>query len=178
VKNLISRASTQGSYGFFPSWSTARITAALLVCFCALQSSQILARTTSTTIPATPGVIDFGSFAVLPGCANCSVTISATGVRTASGAIVLTSASTGSVAKFSVTQTCSGGGCTVYTASGVANASLPAGGVAMTLGSFTFAQGTVVAKVNTLSVGATLTIPRQGSAGTFSGGAFTVTTTP
>ena len=32
--------------------------------------------------------------------------------------------------------------------------------------------------VNTLSVGATLTIPSQGAAGTFSGGGFTLTTTP
>lgn len=178
MKNLISRADNPGTYAFFSPRSNARIAAAVLVCFCALQPTQVLAKTTSTTIPATSGVIDFGSFAVLPGCANCSVTISATGVRTASGAIVLTSASTGSVAKFSVTQTCNGGGCTGYTATGAATAPLPAGGIAMTLGTFTFAQDTAVAGVNTLSVGATLTIPGQGSAGTFSGGAFSVTTTP
>ena len=156
-------------------------TVSLFVCFCALQPSQVLGRTTSTTIAVTSGVINFGSFAVLPGCANCSITISPAGARRAVGAIVLSNVNPGSAATFSVTQTCNNAnpsGCSVYTAAAAATAALPAGGVAMTLGTFTLSQGALVGTVNTLSVGATLTIPNQGTAGTFSGGGFTVTTTP
>ena len=91
---------------------------------------------------------------------------------------MLSNVNPGSAATFSVTQVCNGGGCTAYTTTAAATAALPAGGVSMTLATFTFSQGALVGTVNTLSVGATLTIPNQGTAGTFSGGGFTVTTTP
>ena len=158
--------------------------AALLVCFYTLQPGHVLAATNSTTIAVTSSVINFGAFIVLAGCANCSITISPTGVRSVVGAILLSNVNVGSAATFSVTQNCQGGNpkCTGYIPTAVATAILPAGGVNMTLSAFTFNPPAgptgAIGLVNTLSVGATLTIPSQGAAGTFSGGGFTLTTTP
>ena len=160
--------------------------AALLVCFWVLQPGQVLARTTKIVITATSGVINFGSFSVLASCSNCSITISPAGVRSVIGGIVLSNLASSSAATFSVAQTCNPGtpsGCEGYTPVLAATAALPAGGVSMTLGTFTSLQsgGTgnnVSAFTNILSVGATLTIPSQGAAGTFGGGGFTVTTNP
>lgn len=163
---------------FLQSKNKVAVLALALACCGAFQPGSAFAVTQSTAV-VSGGVVNFGSFAVLPGCANCSITITAAGVRSVVGAVILSSANNGSPATFQVTQTCNGGGCTTYSATAVATAALSGGGVAMTLGTFTFAQGTVAAKVNTLSVGATLTIPsKPTSAGTFSGGGFTVTTSP
>lgn len=156
---------------------SSRVIVLALMCLAALQPSVALAITQSTAV-VSGGVINFGAFSVLPGCVNCKVIISAAGIRSVVGAVVLSSSNTGSAATFRVTQTCNGGGCTTYSASAVATSAIAAGGVSMALGTFTFAQSTVVAKINTLSVGATLTIPSRGSGGTFSGGGFTVMTTP
>ena len=160
---------------------------ALLVFFYALLPGHVLAATTAVTIaPISGGVINFGSFAVLAGCSNCSITISPAGARSVSGAIVLTSANAGSPATFSVTQTtCPSGNpkCSGFLPQSVtAPAVLPAGGVNMTLSAFTFSptvpQTGAQGLVTVVSVGATLTIPSRGTAGTFSGGGFTYTTTP
>ena len=165
-----------------PLKSASRV--ALLACFCTLPPGYVLAATNSTTIAVTSSVINFGAFIVLAGCANCSITISPTGVRSVAGAILLSNVNAGSAATFSVTQNCQGGNpkCTGYTPTAVATAILPAGGVNMTLSAFTFnppAGPTGAAGlVNTLAVGATLTIPSQGAAGTFNGGGFTLTTSP
>lgn len=149
---------------------------AFFICSFALWPNATLAAPKSTAIAATNSVIDFGSFSVLPSCVNCTITVSPTGVRTASAGIVLTSAKPGQAAGYSVT--CSN--CpTSYTAAITpSSASLPAGGVTTSVGSFT-SQQSASGPPNTLSVGATLTIPSSGSAaGTYSGAAFTITTTP
>lgn len=138
-----------------------------------------LAKTTAITITATNSVIGFGSFSVLPTCSNCTITVSPAGVRTASAGIVLTSAAPGQAAAYTVTPTCNAGGCSAYTAVVTpSSASLPAGSVTMSVGSFTLLQSATLPP-NTLSVGATLTIPSSGSAaGAYTGAAFTITTTP
>ena len=161
--------------------------AALLVSFLVLQPGRVLAATTSTTIAVTNGVINFGAFIVLTGCANCTISISPTGVRSVTGAILLSNINAGSPATFSVTQTCDQSGpapkCNGFTQGAVATAVLPAGGVNMTLSAFTFSPalpltGSPPSITGAVSVGATLTIPSRGTAGTFSGGGFTFTTTP
>ena len=158
----------------------------LFTSFCALQPGQVVAATTAVTItPATGASINFGSFAVLGTCVNCTITISPTGARSASAGIVLSNSGVGSAATFTVTQTtCTGPApkCNGYTILGTSPSPLVAGGVSMTLGAFTFnpTVGPTGAPgvVNTLSVGATLTIPSKPTAGAFPVGNFTVTTTP
>ena len=155
-----------------------KIAAGLLICSVAWWPIAVLAVTTSTAIVTTNSVINFGSFSVLPSCANCSITISPAGVRTATAGIVLTSAIPGRAAAYSVTATCTKSTCTAYTAAvSPTSASLPAGSVTMTVGTFTLQQSATLPP-NTLRVGATLTIPGSGTAGTYNGAAFTVTTTP
>lgn len=156
-----------------------RLALALLVASVACLPNTVLAKMTSLAIAqTTDGVIDFGSFAVLPSCANCTVTISPSGARTFSGGIVLTSANPGRAASFTTTPTCNGGGCAGYTAAVTPNsASLPAGGVTMTVSAFTLQQSATLPP-NTLTVGATLTIPSSASAGSYTGAAFLITTTP
>jgi hypothetical protein len=156
-----------------------RLAVALIVAAVACLPNAVLAKMTGLAIvPTTDGVIDFGSFSVLPSCANCFITISPAGARTASAGIVLTSANPGRAASFTVTPTCNGGGCAVYTAAVTPNsASLPAGGVTMTVGTFTLQQSATLPP-NVLTVGATLTIPSSASAGSYAGAAFIVTTSP
>lgn len=141
--------------------------------------SALLAKTrpNSTVVTATNAVIDFGSFSVLPSCSNCFITISPTGVRTASAGIVLTSAQPGQAATYSVMATCQQGACDPYTVAATpSSASLTTG---MTVSAFTFQQSATLPP-NTLSVGATLTILGSASAaaGSYPGAAFTITTTP
>lgn len=153
---------------------------ALLVCSVACLPNAVLAKTkaNSTVVTATNAVIDFGSFSVLPSCANCFIIISPTGVRTASAGIVLTSANPGQAATYSVTATCLAGACDPYTVAVTPTApTLPAGGVTMTVDTFTFQQSATLPP-NTLAVGAKLTIPSSTSAGSYTGAAFTITTTP
>jgi hypothetical protein len=152
-----------------------------IACFFAAVSSglwlcPIASAAPKTTIVPANGAIDFGSFAVLPACSNCSVTISPTGVRTASGGIVLTSANPGRAATFSVTE--GGCSCKAYAAALTpTSVAQTKGGVVMTLGNFTTAQNATLPP-NTLSVGATLTIAGRGTAGSYAGWTYTVTTTP
>jgi 3D (Asp-Asp-Asp) domain-containing protein len=128
-----------------------------------------------TTISAPTQTLDFGSFVVLPTCINCSITISASGVRTASGGIVLTSNNTGRPAKFNVG--CNNGAC-AYTAAITSSVNMAAGGVTMIVGTFSNSQS-APATPNVLSVGGKLTIPSAGSAvGTYTSSNFFVTTTP
>ncbi len=132
---------------------------------------------TTTSIAAINSAIDFGSFAVLSSCINCSVTISPSGARTSSGGIVLTSANPGRAASYSVTE--GGCSCKAYTEA-MTPTSVPqvTGGVQMTVGSFTSVQSAALPP-NTFTVGATLTIAGPGAtAGTYSGWSFTVTTSP
>ena len=134
------------------------------------------AKTVTFNITATNAVISFGSFAVLPSCANCSITISPSGVRTATAGIVLTSANPGQAASYSMVATCNGQGCDPYSAPAItpASASLPAGAVTMTVDTFTFLASGALPNV-TMGVGAKLTIPRSPSAGTYTGAAFMLT---
>lgn len=139
------------------------------------------ARTTSSTLTAGAS-LDFGSFAVLPSCSNCTITISPTGVRTASAGVVLTSANPGSAGTYSYTATCNNGnpaGCQAYAeAVTPTSTTILAGGVTMTVGNFTTQQSSSIPP-NTLSVGATLTIPSSGAtAGTYTSTSFLITTTP
>jgi hypothetical protein len=154
-----------------------------IACFAAVVASGLLlcplvsqaAGGPKTSIVVANGAIDFGSFAVLPACSNCTVTISPSGARTASGGIVLTSANPGRAATFTVTQTGSASGyAAAFTPTSVAQTN---GGVVMTLGNFTTAQSPALPP-NTLSVGATLTIASSGTAGSYTGWSYTVTTTP
>jgi hypothetical protein len=142
-----------------------------------LPASKAFAASAATAVAPTNSVIDFGSFAVLPSCSNCSVTISPAGARSATGGIVLTRANPGHAATYSVTE--SGGcACKPYTAAFTpTSVAATAGAVVMTLGSFTTSQS-AASPPNTLSVGATLTIASRGAAGTFSPWSFTITTTP
>ena len=159
--------------------------AILLACFCVLQPCQVWAATTAVTIAPISGVINFGSFTVLATCSSCTITISPGGGRTASAGILLSNSSPFSAATFTVTQTtCPSGNpkCTGYAVAAAATSALSVGGVNMTLGAFTFnptvAPTGSAPLSNTLSVGATLTIPTRPTAGTSSGGGFTLTTTP
>lgn len=151
-----------------------------VACFAAAVAGGLLlcpiaSAAPKTAIVAANGAIDFGSFAVLPACANCTVTISPNGVRTASGGIVLTSANPGRAATFTVTQVGgSPGYAAALTPTSVAQTN---GGVVMTLGNFTTAQS-ATSPPNTLSVGATLTIASRGTAGGYTGWSYTVTTSP
>ena len=133
------------------------------------------AKTVGVTVTATNAVISFGSFAVLPSCANCSITISPSGARTATAGILLTSANPGQAASYSVVATCNGQGCDPYTAAVTpTSAALPAGAVSMTVGTFTLLPSGPLPNF-TMGVGATLTIPSSPSAGTYTGASFMLT---
>lgn len=128
----------------------------------------------ATTVSSTQ-TLDFGTFVVLPTCSNCTITMSAAGARTASAGIVLSSKNVGKVAKFSVG--CNNVGCS-YTATPGSSVTMAAGGVNMTVGTFTSAKSPATTP-SVLSVGAKLTIPNSGSAvGTYTSAIFTITTTP
>lgn len=129
----------------------------------------------STTVTATTQKLDFGTFAVLPSCASCTVIMSATGVRSKTGGVILSNTNPGKPGAFTVT--CNNGSCT-WGASAAGATTIPAGGVTMTVGSYTVAKAGANTP-STVTVGATLTIPNAGVArGTFGSGNFTVTTTP
>ena len=133
------------------------------------------ARTRSITVTATNAVINFGSFAVLPSCANCSITISPSGTRTATAGIVLTSANPGQAASYSVVATCNGSSCDPYSSAITpTSATLAAGAVTMTVGTFTLQPSGALPNF-TMAVGARLTIPSSPTAGTYTGAAFMLT---
>lgn len=132
------------------------------------------AQAAQTNVTSTGQKLDFGSFAVLPSCSNCTITMGANGLRTASPGIYLLPTNGGKPATFSVG--CNAGTCG-YTATVTRSPTMAAGGVNMTVGMFTTAKGSPNTP-STLSVGGRLLIPRAGStAGTFTSGIFTVTTT-
>lgn len=154
---------------FFIRWVTSWFL--LLLCLVPLMAYP---APNSTLVAATAQKLDFGTFAVLPSCTNCTVTVGTNGVRSRTGGVILSSSNNGRPGTFSVT--CNNGSCPWSgTASGAP--SIAAGGVTMTIGTFT----TLKAGANTpsvLAIGATLTIPNSGSVvGTYSSGNFTVTTT-
>ena len=129
----------------------------------------------ATTVTAAAQQLDFGTFAVLPSCANCTITMSATGARSKTGGVVLSNSNPGKPGAFSVT--CNNGSCT-WTPSVAGATTIAAGGVTMTVGTYTTAKAGPNTP-STVTVGARLTIPNAGAAtGTFSSGNFTVTTTP
>lgn len=133
------------------------------------------AKTLSITVTATNAVINFGSFAVLPSCVNCSITISPSGARTATAGVVLTSANPGQAASYSVAATCNVQGCDPYSAAVTpTSASLTAGAVTMTVGTFVL-QASGPLPNFTMGVGAKLTIPSSPVAGTYTGASFMLT---
>ncbi|MEO8023126.1 DUF4402 domain-containing protein [Polaromonas sp.] len=133
------------------------------------------AKTQSITVTATNAVINFGSFAVLPSCANCSITISPSGARTATAGIVLTSANPGQAGSYSVVAQCNGQGCDPYSSAMTpTSATLTAGGVTMTVDTFTLQPSGSLPNF-TMGVGARLTIPSNPGAGTYTGAAFMLT---
>lgn len=151
------------------AWASALATALLSL------GSVASAKTTGVTVVATNAVVSFGSFAVLPSCANCSITISPSGVRTATPGIVLTSANPGQAGSYSVTLVCNGQGCDPYSSAITpTSATLSAGGVTMTVDTFTL-QPSGASPNFTMGVGARLTIPSSPSAGTYTGAAFMLT---
>jgi hypothetical protein len=88
---------------------------------------------------------------------------------------VLTSADPGRAASYSVAATCNGQGCDPYTqAVTPTSATLPAGAVSMTVGTFTLLASGPLPNF-TMGVGATLTIPSSPSAGTYTGASFMLT---
>jgi hypothetical protein len=118
--------------------------------------------------------LDFGAFVVLPSCVNCSITMNPDGSRTATPGIILSSKSSGRPAQFSVG--CNNPSCT-NTVSVSTSVSMAAGGVTMTVGSFTTSKRPATTP-SVLSVGGKLTIPQSGSAvGTYTSTSFMVTTT-
>ena len=133
------------------------------------------AKTQSITVTATNAVINFGSFAVLPSCANCSITISPSGARTATAGIVLTRANPGQAASYSVVAVCNAQGCDAYSSAITPTAAtLTAGAVTMTVDTFTLLPSGALPNF-TMGVGAKLTIPSSPSAGTYTGAAFMLT---
>lgn len=142
----------------------------------ALLLVPLAAQAAKTTV-TTGRNLDFGSFAVLPSCANCTITIGTNGMRTASAGIYLLPSKGGQAGTFNVT--CNGGGVCPYSASILGTTTIAAGSVTMTVGSFTTSKGSTYTP-STVSVGGVLTIKNSGSpAGTYSSGIFTVrTTTP
>ncbi|WP_151447124.1 DUF4402 domain-containing protein [Lacisediminimonas profundi] len=124
--------------------------------------------------------IDFGTFTVLGSCMNCTITIAAdpTGTRSASAGVILNPTNPGTSGQYDVLMT--GGAPFTYTATVTpATVNMVTAGGTMTVQTFTTSQTTVVKKANTLYVGATLRIPSVGvTAGTFTSGTYTVTTSP
>jgi hypothetical protein len=118
--------------------------------------------------------LDFGSFAVLPSCSGCTITIASNGQRTASAGIALSSTNMGKAAQFNVT--CNNITC-AYTVSAPAGVTIAAGIVNMTVGTYTPVR-TPTSTPSTLTVGATLTIPNSGSAPNTYTKNFTVITSP
>jgi hypothetical protein len=118
--------------------------------------------------------LDFGTFVVLPSCVSCSITMNPDGTRTATPGIILSSKSTGRPAQFSVG--CNNPSC-AYTVSVTTSVSMAAGGITITVGTFTTLKSPA-ATPSVLSVGARLTIPTSGAAvGTYTSTSFMVTTT-
>ena len=138
-----------------------------------------------TVVPLNSG-IQFGSFVVLPSCANCTITVSTAGVRTASAGVLLATGGAPSAASFTVSSTgANNNNKAQYTVIAPVAATpavnMAAGGVTMTVGTFTSAQAPVPTKLsptNTLFVGATLTIPNSGATAGNHSTSFNVTTNP
>lgn len=146
-----------------------------LVTILALSVAPQPARAAPNSITVTKTQnLDFGSFAVLPSCSSCTITIASNGQRTASAGIALSSANLGKAALFNVT--CNNTTC-AYTVSAPAAVTMIAGSVNMTVGAYTPVR-TPTSTPSTLSVGATLTIPNAGSAANTYAKNFTVVTSP
>ena len=146
--------------------------------FFALSGNASAAK--SVSFSAASPSLNFGSFAVLNSCSSCTITISPSGVRTASSGIVLLGGAAGSAAAFSATGTACGSGCTynVITTPAPASVTISAGAVTMTVGSYTSSQSPLFTP-NILYVGATLTIPSSGATpGSYTSGSYTITTSP
>lgn len=156
-----------------PWWPLKRCLWATLALLLAPLAAHGAANLTSVT--ATPQKLDFGSFSVLPSCSNCSITIGTDGSRTATVGVVLTNTNTGKPGVFSVA--CNNGSCP-WTPTVSGSTTIVAGGVTMTVNTFTKLKGSVNTPT-TLTVGAKLTIPNASAArGTFSSGNYPVSTSP
>lgn len=129
-----------------------------------------------TTVTGNPQTLDFGGFSVLPSCANCSITIGTDGSRTATAGIVLINTKPGKAATYTII--CNNGACAYSATVSPSTVSMPAGGVAMTVGNFQPLQSGPKTP-NTVTVGARLVIPNSGSVpNTYTSGSFTVATSP
>lgn len=164
-----------------------KLVAAFLFCLTALLPATSWAQQTPplATIAAINPSINFGSFAVLPSCVNCTITVSPAGVRSSTGGVILTSGVAANAASYTVTiQNANNNGqaqYTVVTPWSPASVNMVAGAATMIVGAFTSAQSVVPTKLsptNILTVGATLTIPSSVAAGAYTSSAFTVTTSP
>ena len=160
-----------------------KLVAVFLFCLPALIPAASWAATAA--IVAINPRINFGSFAVLPSCVNCTITVSPAGVRSFTGGVILTSGVAANAASYTVTISGANNNAqavyTVVTPWVPASVNMVAGAKTMTVGAFTSAQSVVPTKLspsNTLTVGATLTIPSSIAAGAYTSGAFTVTTSP
>lgn len=136
----------------------------------------------STLIVSTIRTLDFGSFAVLGSCSNCSITINpVTGTRTTSGGIILKAGGSPGAAQYNVDMRSCGKSCSAYAATvSPASVTMSGGSSTWTVGSFTTAQSSTTTHPNILYVGAKLTIPSGAgiTAGTKTSASFTITTTP
>lgn len=137
--------------------------------------APLAAQAASNSITVTPvQPLDFGSFVVLPSCINCTITINSAGARSFSPGILLTSKNVGQAASFNVT--CNNTTCG-YTVLPVSTVSMPAGGVTMSVSTFTSLR-TPTSTPSTLTVGARLTIPGPGSTPNTYSKTFTIITSP
>ena len=137
-----------------------------------LLAPQVAQGAANIATPAVTQTLDFGTFAVLPSCAPCSITLDVNGGRTTSGGVVVTSKRLGRPAQFTVT--CNNGSC-AYTPTFSGSPTFAAG-VTMTINTFTFAKSTANT-TSTLSVGAKLTIPNSGAvAGNYTSTSFSIAT--
>lgn len=135
-------------------------------------ASQTAQGALNTATPTSTQTLDFGTFAVLPSCVNCSITMDVNGNRVTSGGVVLSSKAPGRPAKFTVL--CNNGSC-AYTPTFTGSPTFAAG-VNMTVSTFTIFKSTANTP-STLSVGAKLTIPNSGAvAGTYTSTTFTIAT--
>lgn len=139
-----------------------------------LLAPQIGSAANTITVTKTQN-LDFGAFVVLPSCSNCTITVPLTGPRTASpGIVLMNNINSGKVAQFNVT--CNNTPC-AFTVSTPAGVTMSAGGVNLAVGSYVVTR-TSTSTPSTISMGGTLTIPRNGSLPNTYARNFTVITSP
>lgn len=149
-----------------------------LVLSCAWQVGWAAASATVTFVSN----LSFGDFTVLGSCVNCSITIDpATGMRSASGGVILRSSNAGQRGQYTVKMSGCGQSCSYTATVTPASLNMVTAGGTMTVDTFATNQTALTGSngSNTLYVGGTLRIPSVNvTAGSYSSASFTVTTTP